>query len=243
MNVMMYLYLDHISYLERNYDMKYQRLLSIGGHHLDAELMGGPLLIKYAQAGAHCTMMNVTEGRLDRADASEEEKEAYLQRIRKENKEVAIAMGCDHYNFGYTSQTLPSQAVFIEQLIAYIKQEKVDCIVTHWRGTMHPRHYYTYETVTQAVLALRKEGYDIQLLYGENCEDLIGFTPTCYVTLTKQQVQTWFTSLAQYSIFNGLVNDMPYQEYYRAQIKVRAVEGGSASPVKAYMHAPLFDNE
>ena len=29
--------------------MKYNRIISIGGHHLDAELMGGPLMIKYAQ--------------------------------------------------------------------------------------------------------------------------------------------------------------------------------------------------
>lgn len=223
--------------------MKYQRLLSIGGHHLDAELMGGPLLIKYAAQGAHCTMVNVTEGRLDRKDATEEEKEAYLTRIREENAAVATAMLCDHFNYGYTSQTLPSQEVFTGMLMEYIKKEKVDCIVTHWRGTMHPRHYYTYETVTQAVLRLRKEGYAVQLLYGENCEDLIGFTPTCYVTLTDSQVQTWFDGLSRYSIFNGKVNNMPYQQYYRAQLKVRAVEGGSGQPVKAYMHAPLFDNE
>ena len=223
--------------------MKYQRLLSIGGHHLDAELMGGPLLIKYALDGAHCTMVNVTEGRLDRADATEDEKEAYLQAIRKENAEVAKAMHCDHKNYGYTSATLPSQEAFIQMLMDYMIEEGVDCVVTHWRGTMHPRHYYTYETVTQAVLRLRKQGHMVQLLYGENCEDLIGFTPTCYVTLEEQVVNTWFEGLAKYSIFNGKVNDMPYQQYYRAQLKVRAVEGGSGKPVKAYMHAPLFDNE
>ena len=42
---------------------------------------------------------------------------------------------------------------------------------------------------------------------------------------------------------NGLVNDIPYQKYYDAQLKVRAMEGGSSLPVKAFMHAPLFDNE
>lgn len=223
--------------------MKYQRLVSIGGHHLDAELMGGPLLIKYAAAGAHGTMMNVTEGRLDRKDATEEEKEAYLKRIREENQLAAEFMHCDYVNLGYTSATVPDQETFITMLMEYFKKEKVDCVVTHWRGTMHPRHYDTYETVTQAVLRLRKEGYDIQLLYGENCEDLIGFTPTCYITLEEEHVTTWFTALSQYSIFNGLVNDMPYQEWYHAQLKVRAVEGGSSQPVKAYMHAPLFDNE
>ena len=79
--------------------------------------------------------------------------------------------------------------------------------------------------------------------YGENCEDLIGFTPTCYVTLTKDVIDTWFAGLSEYTIFNGKVNDIPYKAYYTAQLKVRAMEGGASMSVKAYMHAPLFDNE
>lgn len=223
--------------------MKYQRLLSIGGHHLDAELMGGPLLIKYALAGAHCTMMNVTEGRLERKDATEAEKQEYLDNVRRENKECAVHMGCDCVNLGYTSQTLPPQSEFVEQLKDYMRKEKVDLVVTHWRGTMHPRHYYTYETVTRAVLDLRQEGQEIQLLYGENCEDLIGFTPTSYCSLSQEIVDQWFSALRHYTIFNGKVNTMPYQEYYHAQLIVRSVEGGCPSLVKAYMHAPLYDNE
>ena len=222
--------------------MKYKRLISIGGHHLDAELMGGPLLVKYAKAGAHCTFVNVTEGRLE-GDHTDEEKQAYLDNVRKENATVAKTMGCDHYNMGYTAQTLPSQGEFINLLKDYMIKEEVDCVVTHWRGTMHPRHYYTYETVTQAVLQLNREGHNIQLLYGENCEDLIGFTPTCYVTLTNDVIDTWFAGLKEYSIFNGKINDIPYNAYYTAQLKVRAMEGGAPMSVKAYMHAPLFDNE
>ena len=222
--------------------MKYKRLVSIGGHHLDAELMGGPLLVKYAMNGAHCTFVNVTEGRLE-GEHTEEEKQAYLDNIRKENATVAKKMNCDHYNMGYTAQTLPNQAIFIQQLKDYMIKENVDCVVTHWRGTMHPRHYYTYETVTQAVLQLNREGHHIQLLYGENCEDLIGFTPTCYVTLTDEMIDTWFSGLKEYTIFNGKVNTVPYYAYYSAQLRVRAMEGGSSMPVKAYMHAPLFDNE
>lgn len=221
--------------------MKYNRLVSIGGHHLDAELMGGPLLIKYAKQGAHCTFINVTEGRLEKG--TDEEKAAYLENIRKENKEVAESMNCDCYNMKYTSGTLPGQREFVDMLKEYFVKENVDCVVTHWRGTMHPRHYYTYETVTQAVLELLREGRKIQLLYGENCEDLIGFTPTCYVTLQPEDVDTWFNGLKHYTIFNGKVNQMPYQSYYSAQLIVRQVEGGAPLPVKAYMHAPLFDNE
>lgn len=223
--------------------MKYRRIVSIGGHHLDAELIGGPLLIKYAKQGAHCTIINVTEGRLESKNATEEEKQAYLDNIRKENKECDEAMGCECYNMMYTSSTVPDQESFIQILMKYFKDEKVDLVITHWRGTMHPRHYYTYETVTEAVKRLRREGVNIQLLYGENCEDLIGFIPTCYVTLDDDIVQQWFDALKIYTIFNGKVNEVPYLQYYTAQLKVRAIEGGIPHPVKAYMHAPLSDNE
>ena len=39
-----------------------QRVVSIGAHSLDAELMGGPLILKYARQGAHCTLIHVTQG-------------------------------------------------------------------------------------------------------------------------------------------------------------------------------------
>ena len=42
-----------------------QRVVSIGAHSLDAELMGGPLILKYARQGAHCTLIHVTQGRLE----------------------------------------------------------------------------------------------------------------------------------------------------------------------------------
>lgn len=219
-----------------------QRVVSIGGHSLDAELMGGPLLQKYADQGVHATFMHVTTGRLEDPNATEAEKQAYLEQLRSENDAVAKAMGCDFYAFGYHAETLPSEADFIKQLKAYFVKESVDLVVTHARGTLHPRHYYTYETVTQAVRQLRHEGYDIDLLYGENCEDLSGFTPNKYLELSDDEVQRWYAALGHYAIFNGAVNTMPYQEWYKAQGKIRAVEVDSKCFVKAYMIAPMIDN-
>ena len=42
-----------------------KRVVSVGAHSLDAELLGGPLLIKYADEGAHVTAITVTRGRLE----------------------------------------------------------------------------------------------------------------------------------------------------------------------------------
>ena len=51
-----------------------KRVVSIGAHSLDAELLGGPLILKYAKQGSHCTLVHVTQGRLEDPDATEEEK-------------------------------------------------------------------------------------------------------------------------------------------------------------------------
>ena len=47
------------------------RIVSIGAHSLDAELLGGPLMIKYAKKGVRCTFIHVTQGRLEDSNATE----------------------------------------------------------------------------------------------------------------------------------------------------------------------------
>ena len=72
-----------------------KRVVSIGAHSLDAELMGGPLLLKYAKEGAHCTFIHVTQGRLEDPNATEEAKQAYLKSLLDQNKRAAEALGGD----------------------------------------------------------------------------------------------------------------------------------------------------
>jgi len=220
---------------------KYKRLLSIGGHSLDAELMGGPLLLKLAKNGAHCTFAHVTQGRLEDPNASDGERADYLLRLRKQNDLTAIGMGSDSYSFDYVSSNMPSEDEFVKRLVDYFLEEKVDCVITHASGTMHARHYFTYSTVTTAVKLLRSKGYDVDLLYGENCEDLVGFVPQLYVPLDKTEEEEWFSSLRNYEIFNGKVNSVPYFDYYSTMLKVRQIESGCRSGCKAYMYASLVD--
>ncbi len=222
---------------------KYNRIVSVGAHPLDAELMGGPMMIKYAEQGAACTFVHVTKGRLTDPAATEEEKKAYEDALNDEIKSVAAAMGCDSFSMDYISAELPVVEEFKDIILEYLRREKVDCVITHARGTLHPRHYYTYEAVTQAVRILHSEGNPIQLYYGENCEDLAGFIPTVYVSMSESKMKTWFEGLQHYKIFNGKVNDVPYYDYYHSMATVRAIEAGSHGLVKAYMHGALIDNE
>jgi len=239
---------EHISSTGKAYRRKiemakYNRIVSIGAHPLDAELMGGPMLIKYAEQGADGTFVHVTKGRLTDLTATEEEKQAYETALNDEIEHAAATMGCNSFSMNYISAELPDVEVFTNVILEYLRREKADCVITHARGTLHPRHYYTYEAVTQAVRILHNEGNPIQIYYGENCEDLIGFTPTVYVSMSEQEMKTWFEGLQNYKIFRGKINDVPYFDYYHSMGTIRAIEAGSHGFVKAYMHGALIDNE
>ena len=172
-----------------------KRIVSIGAHSLDAELMGGPLMLKYAREGAHCTYIHVTQGRLEDPNATEEAKAAYLKSLLEQNKKAAQVLGGDTIWLGYVSSNMPSTQEFAARLEEYFEKEKVELVITHWRGSMHPRHINTHDAVTTAVKSLRRKGNPIRLLYGETFEDLVGFIPQAYFVLTPEEQEQWFRGL------------------------------------------------
>ena len=87
---------------------KIKRVVSIGAHSLDAEILGGPIMLKYAEQGAHCTYIHVTQGRLENPDATEEEKAEYLKELLNQNRRAAEKLGGDTIWLGYVSSSMPS---------------------------------------------------------------------------------------------------------------------------------------
>ena len=219
-----------------------KRIVSIGAHSLDAELLGGGLMLKYAKEGAHCTYIHVTQGRLEDPNATQEEKDAYLKSLLEQNQRAAQALGGDTIWLGYVSSNMPSTEEFAARLEKYFVDEKVDLVITHWRGSMHPRHINTHDAVTTAVKNLRRKGNPIRLLYGETFEDLVGFIPQAYFVLSEEEKAQWFSGLKQYQVFNGEINDFPYIPYYTTNGKVRQIESGSKGFTVNYMYASLIEH-
>ena len=219
-----------------------KRIVSIGAHSLDAELLGEGLMLKYAKEGAHCTYIHVTQGRLEDPNATQEEKDAYLKSLLEQNQRAAKALGGDTIWLGYVSSNMPSTEEFAARLEKYFVDEKVDLVITHWRGSMHPRHINTHDAVTTAVKNLRRKGNPIRLLYGETFEDLVGFIPQAYFVLSEEEKAQWFSGLKQYQVFNGEINDFPYIPYYTTNGKVRQIESGSKGFTVNYMYASLIEH-
>lgn len=219
-----------------------KRVVSIGAHSLDAEILGGPIMLRYAKQGAHCTYIHVTQGRLEDPNATQEAKDEYLKELLNQNKRAADKLNGDTIWLGYVSNNMPSLDVFSARLEQYFIDEKVDLVITHWRGSMHPRHINTHDAVTAAVKALRKKGNPIRLVYGENFEDLVGFIPQAYFKLEQSEIDQWYSSLREYSVFRGEINDFPYHPYYSTMGKVRQIESDNDGYTVAYMYASLIEN-
>lgn len=220
---------------------EYKRVISIGGHPLDAEIMGGAMLLKQNSKGAKTSLVHVTTGRLEDKNATEEQKKEYLDLLNKQIQEAAMALNSDVVCLNYLSSNMPTMPQFIDVIYEYLKKEDADLVVTHHMGTLHDRHFFTYKGVLEAVRRLRKEGKDIDLLYGENLEDLVGFVPTKYQLLNDDEKKQWFNALNKYDLYRGGVNIVPYDDYYRTMGRVRALEAMTPGFVKAYMHAGLVD--
>lgn len=220
-----------------------KRVVSVGAHSLDAEIMGGPLFLKYVEVGAKCTLIHVTRGRLEDPNATEEEKEAYLKKLTTQNNNAAEALGADWLWLGYVSHDMPSLEEFSRTLEEYFIKEDVDLVITHWRGSMHRRHINTHDAVTLAIKRMRERGSHIRLVYGETFEDLVGFIPQAYFELNEDEKNTWLNALKKYDVFNGHINDFPYIPYYTTNGKVRQIESNARQFTVCYMYASLIENE
>ncbi|AHI56173.1 PIG-L deacetylase family protein [Listeria ivanovii] len=212
-----------------------KRVVSIGAHALDAELMGGPYLIKAASRGDKCTFVHMTRG--ERGNKAKDPAE-YGKQLEKEMQAVAKQMGTDAFWIGYPAGNLPAGEQIIADWMTYLRKEKVTTVITHWRGSLHPRHVLCHDTVTEAVVRLRKEGQNIDLYYGENCEDLNGFISQLYVPFDEEILQTWLRGLREYELFRGGVLSVPYYDYYTTISKIRAIEQSIESYAKTLMHSP-----
>jgi LmbE family N-acetylglucosaminyl deacetylase len=134
-------------------------------------------------------LLHVTQGRLEDPNATKEECDAYLQNLLNQNAKAAKKLGADYLWLGYVSSNMPALDEFATRLEKYFEKEKIDLVITHWRGSMHPRHINTHDAVVEAVKRLRKKGFNIKLIFGETFEDLVGFIPQAYFVLEPEEVE------------------------------------------------------
>lgn len=226
--------------------MKKHHVMTIGAHALDAELMGGAVGIKYAREGHDTTYVHITRGERGHRYKSSEE---YGKQLDIEIPKVAEALGGRAIWTGYVAGQLPSQEQIQMDLCEIIRKERPDIVITHWRGSLHPRHVLTHDAVLEAVKMAANDKIKTEsplhqvnyVFFGENCEDLNGFIPQIYIDI-EDSFEQWFEALSNYELFSSGMANVPYRDYYRTMATMRAIEVGNQKLSKAFMIATRTQN-
>ncbi|MGE5591396.1 MAG: PIG-L deacetylase family protein [Bacillota bacterium] len=213
-------------------------LMVVGAHALDAELMGGPAVIKWTRAGYRAVFVHATRGERGHRTKSPAE---YTPQLEREMQVAAERMGASVKWMGYPAGAIPDLDVAADDMANLIRHLRPEVVITHWRGSLHPRHVQTYHNVREGIrrAALRASAdgtvpYAVGAVYfGENLEDLDGFVPNAYLNITDVFDQ-WYAALETYELFRGGVQAFPYREYYRTSSIVRGIEAGYPM-AKAFM--------
>lgn len=217
-----------------------KHMIIFGAHALDAELMGGPAAIKYVADGNTAKFIHLTRGERN----PHKDPEQFGPQIEIEMQEVAAAMNAAAEWMGYPGGHFPSNETVLNDMVKMIRSEKPTVVITHWSGSLHPRHTLTHELVNEAVKLSEDSKYDTGqephkvsfLFYGENCEDLNGYIPQIYIEI-EDILEQWMGAVKKYELFSGEIANVPYEDYYRSMATIRAIEAGNQKMSKTYMLA------
>jgi len=116
------------------------RVLAVGAHPDDLELLCGGTLAKYAQLGHHVTMAVATNGEVGSMTLPKEE----IAAIRKVEAEAAAAViGADFVWMGYPDEFLFSTEETRLAFINLMRRVRPDVVISHAPSDYHPDHRLT----------------------------------------------------------------------------------------------------
>lgn len=207
---------------------------------MDAELMGGAVASDLINKGWSAYLIHLTRGERGNKNKSAEE---FGKQLEAELKNSASKLKTKYIWPGYKAGNIPEEecADYINQAI---NELKIDVIITHWKGSYHPRHVQTNRCVVEAVkrnLSEVKFHHVKCIFFGENMEDMESFVPTCYYDITNTY-DTWLQALNSYELFREPNDRFPYKNYYESNSIVRGIEGGVKYAKALMMYPSLMNN-
>jgi len=113
------------------------RVLAVGAHPDDLEILCAGTLAKYAQRGDHISMAVATNGEVGSATLSQKE----IANIRHgEAAAAAKVIGADFYWMNYPDEFLFSTEQTRLAFLDLVRQARPDAIITHAPTDYHPDH-------------------------------------------------------------------------------------------------------
>jgi LmbE family N-acetylglucosaminyl deacetylase len=198
------------------------KIAIIGAHAMDAELMGGSIAYALHEKEWECYFIHITRGERGNPNKSPA---SFGEQLEIEMQTCAEKLHATPLWAGFMAGSVPPAecSAFLAKTIVDLE---LDVVITHWKGSFHPRHRLVHDCVLDGLALAEKEGYHLKGLYfGENMEDLEGFSPSLYVDISEVY-ETWFDAMASYELFRNSPNGFPYQSFYSANSRLRGLESG-----------------
>jgi LmbE family N-acetylglucosaminyl deacetylase len=221
-----------------------KRIMVIGAHAADAELMGGAAVLAHHALGWKSVLVHMTLGEKGGRNISPEE---YAKVKRAQAEAAAAILGSDVEFLPYLDGELPVDEE-VQWLIAdLIRKYKPDVILTHWKGSIHVDHTNTYENVLASIFfaalpTFRREHeahWPRAIYFAENWEDEEEYTPDTYLDVSDVW-DTFERAAACYTLVSGPNPPFRYAQWYDGASRMRGAERGVDRAVALLHHRPFY---
>lgn len=207
-----------------------KRILVVGAHAFDAEVIAGPLAFVAAARGAEVTFLHLTMGEQGHRCLAPP---LYAEQKRSEATAAADRLGISWRSLDLPDGFLPSDDTTALAVCDVLRELKPEVVITHWQGSWHKDHRAAAELTKTAVFYAALPTLDralpvhspALLLFGENWEDDEGFVPTHLVDVTEG-FAPWREAAEKYELARGL-SSFPYMDYYASLYRLRGCIRGT----------------
>ena len=193
----------------------YKKVLVIGAHPDDPETMCGGTILKLKAMGVEVVSVYLTSGEAGIRGKTHEESRTIRQ---AEARRACEVMGVRPIFMTQIDGNAEVNKERYAEMLALIKAEKPDMVITHWPIDSHRDHRVCAVLVYDA---WRQSGYSFDLYYGEVMTGLQtqNFTPTLWVDITAthdKKVEAYMCHQSQ-----GMSE---VQEYHDTMERMRGME-------------------
>ena len=203
------------------------RILVVGAHAMDAEVMAGAIGIKAVEKGIPVLLAHLTRGERGHKRKAAE---VFGKQLEQEMADAARVMQVRQQWAGFMAPLSDSDSV-VEWLEEIMTRERITRVLTHWIGSWHASHVRAHKAVVAAIDHMGAN--PPALFYAENCEDLTGFQPDWFVPI-EEVYDRWMMALNCYELFRMSLGraenegSIPYFAYYSSitQVRGRYVNAG-----------------
>lgn len=214
------------------------RLLVIGAHAFDAEVMAGGLVATVCDKGGSALLTHMTLGEQGHRTLAPR---TYAEQKRTEATEAAKILGADAEFLDYQDTRVPVDDSVALAVCDVIRSWKPSIVVSHWRGSWHKDHRAAYRATVDglffAALPTVERADDSHspslVLFAENWEDHEGFTPHLFVDISTG-FERWMEALRCYELGRGELAAFRYLDYYESLARLHGCVAG-VSYAEAFM--------